>query len=326
MVRPFALVGGIGLLLVASTPASAEYPTRPITLIVPAAAGGFNDVIARIIAEHMAKTLGQPIVVENDAGAGGTTASRRASQAPGDGYTIVVGSMGTHAAAPAQYPALKYDPAKDFTPIGLTAEAPAVIVTRKDFPARDLKEFIAYVKENQSKLNEAHAGVGSQMHTYCTLLQGIMGTHTARVAYRGGAPALNDLVAGQVDFACSSLNGVVSLLQAGSLKAIAIASPERAEVIKNVPTTKEGGLPEFVVSGWQAMFAPKNTPQAIQQKLNDALLQALDDTSVRKRLLDMGCGLPDKAERSPQALQKRVEGEVARWSLVLKRAGAAVAN
>jgi putative tricarboxylic transport membrane protein len=307
-------------LVVGATPAFAEYPTRSMTLIVPAAAGGFNDTIARVVAEHMAKTLGQAIVVENDPGAGGTTASRRASQAPADGYTILVGSMGTHAAAPAQYPALKYDPAKDFTPIGLTAEAPAVIVTRKDFPARDLKEFIDYVKKNQGKLNEAHAGVGSQMHTYCTLLQAIMGTSTARVAYRGGAPAINDLVAGQVDFACSSLNSVVSQIQAGTLNGIAIASPERAEVIKDVPTTKEAGLPEFQVSGWQAMFAPKNTPQAIQQKLNDALLKALDDPAIQRRLLDMGCGLPEKTDRSPQALQRRVETEVARWSSVLKGA------
>ena len=159
------------------------------------------------------------------------------------------------------------------------------------------------------------------MHTYCTLLHSIMGTKTARVGYRSAAPALNDLVAGHVDFACSSLGGVAPLIQAGTIKAIAIASPERADVIKDVPTTTEGGLPEFQVSGWNAIFAPRNTPQDIQAKLNDALLKALDDEGTRKRLVDIGCVIPNKADRTPQALQKRVESEVARWSSVLKAAG-----
>jgi tripartite-type tricarboxylate transporter receptor subunit TctC len=310
----------VGCTTTAALPAASQsYPMRPITLIVPFAAGGFNDVIVRIVAEHMARTLGQSIIIENDAGAGGTTATRRAAQATADGYTIAAGSMGTHAAAPAQYPNIKYDPAKDFTPIGLTAEAPAVIVTRKDFPANTLEEFIEYVKKNQAKVNEAHAGVGSQMHTYCTLLHSIMGTTTARIAYRGGGQAINDLVAGQVDFSCVSLNTAASQIQGGTIKGIAIASPERAAVIKDVPTTTEGGLPEFQVSGWNAIFAPKNLPPDIQAKLSDALAKALDDPATAKRLLDIGCFIPDKAERTPQALQKRVESEMARWSLVLKR-------
>jgi len=318
MSRLLTLVGGVCTLLAGAVPGFAEYPTRSITLVVPFAAGGPTDAVARIVADHMAKTLGQPIVIENDAGAGGTTATRRAAQAAPNGYTIVAGSMGTHAAAPAQYPNLRYDPAKDFTPIGLTAEVPAVIVTRKDFPAKDVKEFVEYVKKYQDKLNEAHAGVGSQSHTYCTLLHQIIGTKTGRVAYRGGAPLLNDLVAGQVDFSCVSLSSVVSLIQAGTIKAIAIASPERVDVIKNVPTAAEGGLPEFQASGWNAIFAPKNTPQDIQAKLNDALVKALDDEGTRKRLLEMGCVIPAKADRTPQALQKQVESEVVLWASVLK--------
>ena len=316
----FSGLAALAAMAVPGPPAVAQpYPTRPITLIVPFAAGGFNDVIVRIVAAHMAKSLGQSIIIENDAGAGGTTATARGAQAPADGYTIIAGSMGTHAAAATQYPNLKYDPAKDFTPIGLTAEAPAVIVTRKDFPANTLNEFVAYVRQNQSKVNEAHAGVGSQMHTYCTLLHTIMGTKTARIAYRGGAPAINDLVAGQVDFGCVSINTVVTQIQGGTIKAIAIASPERADVIKDVPTTTEAGLPEFQVSGWNAIFAPRNLPQPIQATLSEALAQALDDQLTRKRLLEIGCFMPHSAERSPQALQSRVEREVARWSLVLKR-------
>ena len=314
-----ALTGVALLGLNPATGAAQSYPARPITLIVPFAAGGFNDVIVRIVAAHMSKTLGASIIVENDAGAGGTTATARGAAAPADGYTLIAGSMGTHGAAPTQYPNLKYDPAKDFTPIGLTAEAPAVLVTRKDFPANTLAEFVDYLRKNQGKVNEAHAGVGSQMHTYCTLLQSILGTKTARIAYRGGAPAINDLVAGQVDFGCVSINTVVSQIQGGTVKALAIASPERAEVIRNVPTTAEAGLPEFQVSGWNALFAPRNLPRDIQAKLSDALAKALVDTATAKRLEEIGCFIPFAASRTPEALQARVEHEVARWSSVLKR-------
>jgi putative tricarboxylic transport membrane protein len=308
-------------LLAGAIPAAAALPERSITLIVPFAAGGGTDAIARIVGEHMAKTLGQAIVVENVPGAGGTTATVRAARAAADGYTLLVGHMGTHGAAPAVYPNLKYDPARDFTPISLTAGVPVVIVARKDFPANNLREFVDYVKRNQGKINEAHGGVGAQMHTLCTLLQSIIGTKTGRVAYRGGGPAINDLVGGQVDFACIGLNGVVSQIQGGTIKAIAIASPTRADVIKDVPTTTEGGLPEFRVSAWNGLFAPKNLPREIQAKLNDAVVKALDDDATRQRLLEIGNEIPDKADRTPQALQKLVESEVARWSSVLKAAG-----
>ena len=309
-------------LLASVIPASAEYPARPITLIVPFAAGGSTDTIARIVGDHLAKTLGQPIIIENDAGAGGTTPTRRAAQAPADGYTIIMGNLGTHAAAPGQYPNLKYDPAKDFTPIGQTAGLPVVIVTRKDFPANTLKEFVDYVRKNQGKVNEAHGGAGGQMHTTCTLLHSIMSTKTARVAYRGAGPAINDLVGGQVDFACISLAAVISQIQAGTIKAVAVASPERVDQIKDVPTTKEGGLPDFQVSAWNAIFAPKNLPPEIQAKLSEAVDKALDDEAVRKRLLSIGSEIPKKVDRTPQSLQKLVESEVARWSSVLKAAGA----
>lgn len=308
-------------LVAGAIPATAAFPERTITLIVPFAAGGSTDAIARIVGDHMAKTLGQSIVIENDAGAGGTTPTGRVARATADGYTLMVGHMGTHAAAPAVYPNLKYDPAKDFTPIGQTAALPMVIVTRKDFPANTLMEFVEYVKRNQDKVTEAHGGAGAQMHTACTLLQSIMGTKTARVAYRGGGPAINDLIAGQVDFGCIALGAVVSQIQGGTIKAIAIASPERAEIIQNVPTTKEGGLAEFQVTVWNALFAPKNLPQDIQVKLNDALVKALDDEATRKRLLQIGCEIPDKKDRTPQALQKLVESEVARWSSVLRATG-----
>src|SRR5689334_9754479 len=208
-----ALAAVVGCL----TPAAAQYPERPITMIVPFAAGGPTDIIARIVGEDMQKTLGQPIIVENVAGAGGTTGITRGAQAKPDGYTIMMGHMGTHAAAPALYPNLKYDPTKDFAPIGLTAGTPILIIAKKTFPAANLQDFVDHLRKNQDKVNEAHAGVGSVSFTTCTMLQSLLGTKTARVAYRGTAPSLNDLVAGQVDFGCDQIVNVVSQVQAGSI-------------------------------------------------------------------------------------------------------------
>lgn len=295
-----------------------NYPTRPVSLIVPFAAGGPTDTIARIIGESLGKTLGQQIIVENVAGAGGTTGSTRAFQAPADGYTMLVGHMGTHGAAPALYPALKYKPAQDFTPIGFVAGTPILVVTKLGFPAKTLKEFVAYAKTNGDKVTEAHAGVGSVSHTTCTLLASVAGIKTGRIAYRGTGPALNDLVAGQVDFGCDQIVNLVSQVQGGKVQALAIATKERSPVLPNVPTSAEAGLPEYEVSAWNALFAPKGLPKPIHDKLVAALDTALDDEGVRKRLLELGSVLPDKAGRSPQALQALVEKEVARWGSVLK--------
>jgi len=312
------LLMGAFALLGCSAATAADYPDRNITLIVPFAPGGTSDIVARLVGEHMAKTLGQTIVVENDAGAGGTVAGRRVAQAAADGYTLMIGTLGTHGAAPSQYPNLKYDPRRDFTPIGQTSEMPFVLVTRKDFPANNLKEFVEYVQSNQHKMSEAHAGVGSEIHAACTLLQSLIGTKTARVAYRGGAPAINDLVAGQVDFGCTVLGTVAPQVQAGSLKALAVTGPERTDVLKDIPTTIEAGLPAFQAMTWTAIFAPKDLPQAIESKLTNALAKALDDVATRKRLIELGAQIPDHAHRTPQALQMLVETEVARWAAVLK--------
>jgi tripartite-type tricarboxylate transporter receptor subunit TctC len=300
--------------------ARADYPSKPITFIVPYAAGGSNDTLSRILAEHMSRTLGRPIIIDNEPGAAGTTATARAARAAPDGYTIIMGNMGTHGAAPAQYPELKYDPISDFTPVGLAAEVPAVVVARKDFPANSLPEFIAYVRANQDKVNEAHVGAGAPTHLFCTLLQSMLGINTGRVPYRGGAPAMNDLMSGQVDFSCISLSGAISQIQGGTLKAIAIASPARAEVIPNVPTTAEGGLPQFVVSTWNAIFAPRNLPPEIQARLNDAMGKALDDETTRRRLIDIGFVIPDATRRTPQALRDFVATEVPRWRQVVTSA------
>jgi putative tricarboxylic transport membrane protein len=298
--------------------AAQPYPSRPVTIIVPFAAGGPTDIIARISGEYFSKALGQQFVVENVAGAGGTTGITRGAQAKPDGYTIMMGHMGTHGAAPALYANLKYDPAKDFTPIGLVAGTPILIVARKDFPAANLKEFVAKVKDPAAKVKQAHAGVGSVSFTTCTLLTSQLGTKSIVAAYRGTGPALNDLVGGQVDYMCDQIVNLVEQVKGGSIRAYAIATPERSPALPNVPTTKEAGLPEYQVSAWNALFAPKGIPQDVAAKLNATLVAALEDPNTRKRLLELGSVIPDKAGRSPQALQKLVESEVARWNPILK--------
>ncbi len=311
----------IAAVLATGTGAHADYPDRQITFLVPFAAGGPTDVIARIVGEHMSRSLGgKPMIVENVAGAGGTTGITRAAAAAADGYTIMMGHMGTHGAAPALYPNIKYDPTKDFTPIGLAAGTPILVVTKKAFPAKDLKSFIAYLKANDGKVTEAHAGVGSVSHTSCTLFHSVIGAKGARVTYRGTGPALNDLVAGQVDYGCDQIVNLVPQIVSGNITALAIATPQRSPALPDVPTTKEAGLPEFEVSAWNAIFGPKGMPKDVTDKLVGALDKALDDETTRKRLLDLGSILPDKDGRTPAALQKLVESEVKRWGPVLKAA------
>ena len=302
--------------------AQGNYPQRPVTMVVPFAAGGPTDVIARIVSDHMSRTLGQQIVVENVAGAGGTTGMTRVSTATPDGYTIGMGHMGTQGAAPALYPNLKYDPTKDFVPIGMAAGTPIVIVAKKDFPAKDLKEFITYSKANATKLNMAHAGVGSVSHTTGVLLNSILEIKPTFVAYRGTGPALNDLMSGQVDFMTDQIVNVAEQIKGNNIKAYAIATPERSPALPDLPTTKEAGLGNYEVSAWNAIFGPKGLPKEIQAKLSDALDKALDDETTKKRILELGGVLPDKKGRTPDALQKLVEAEVARWTPVLKAAGA----
>ena len=320
--KKISAVLAAGLLLTAALAMAQTYPTRPVTIIVPFAAGGPTDIIARIAGEYYSKTLGQQFVVENMAGAGGTTGITRGAQSKPDGYTIMMGHMGTHGAAPALYANLKYDPAKDFEPIGLVAGTPILIVARKDFPAANLKEFIARLKDPAAKAKQAHAGVGSVSFTTCTLLTSQLGVKNIVVAYRGTGPALNDLVGGQVDYMCDQIVNLVSQVKGNAIKAYAIATPERSPALPDVPTTKEAGLPDYQVSAWNALFAPKGAPKEVVAKLNDTLVKALDDGPTRARLLELGSVIPDKAGRTPQALTALVTSEVARWTPILKAAGA----
>ena len=318
--RAIAVLVALGF---AAAPVAAQddYPRRPITLIVPFAAGGPTDVISRIASDHMSRTLGQPIIIENIVGAGGTTASTRAARASPDGYSIEMGHMGTHAASVALYPNLAYKPDVDFAPIGLVAGTPVLILARKDFPPKDLKEFVTYVKANADKLNMAHAGVGSVSFTTCLLLNSILAVKPTSIPFNGTGPALTALISGQVDYMCDQIVNVVQQVQAGQIKGYAVGTPERNPALPNVPTSKEAGLPAFQAQAWNALFAPKGTPQPILDKLTDALDKALDDEQTRKRLVELGSELPGKAERGQQPLARLVKSEIERWTPIIKAAG-----
>jgi tripartite-type tricarboxylate transporter receptor subunit TctC len=315
------LAAGAAALPVLSRSARAQaYPARAITIIVPFAPGGGTDVAARIIADHMSRTLDQQIVVQNIAGAGGTVGSTRGMRADPDGYTILMGQMGTHAAAVALYPNLAYRPDIDFEPIGMVTAFPVLIAARKDFPPKDLAQFVSYVKANHSKLNMSHAGVGSVFFTTCLLLNSILDVKPTLVPFNGGAPAMNALVAGQVDYMCGDVIVAAPQLEARTIKIYAIASAERNPVLPDVPTTREGGLPEFQASAWNALFAPKATPKPILDKLVEALDKALDDEGTRKRLLVLGSDIPDKSRRGPRPLLALVKSEIARWTPIIQAA------
>lgn len=267
----------------------------------------------------MSRTLGQQIVVQNVSGAGGTTGSTRAMRADPDGYTILMGQMGTHAASVALYPNLAYKPDEDFAPIGQVASFPLVIATKKDFPAKGLREFIAYVKANDAKLNQGHAGVGSMFFTSCLLLNSLLATKPTLVPFGGGAPAMNALVGGQVDFMCTKI--VTGGPQyPDKIKILAIASPTRNAAIPDVPTATEGGLAAFQATAWNGLFPPKATPQPILDRLIDVLDKALDDETTRKRLGVLGGDIPDKANRGPAPFLALVKSEIARWSPIIRAA------
>src|SRR5215211_5594285 len=296
-----------------------SYPTRSITVVVPFPAGGASDVVARIVTEHMGRTLGVQMVIENVGGAGGTLGSARVAAAAADGYTLLAGSMGSHVAAPVLTPNLKYDSERDFEPIGLTAYSPAVVVARKDFPAKTAIEFVTQLKQDGDKIKQAHGGIGASSHMACVLFNTAAGARPTSVAYRGTGPAMNDLVGGHVDYLCEQSVSVAEQIQADRVKAYVVSSNRRLASLPNILSAREAGI-DFQMSIWAGIFAPKNTPKYIVAKLAAALDKALDDPGVAKRLADLGGSIPTKPERKPEIFNRLVKAEIARWSPILKAA------
>jgi len=305
-----ALVAGIG-----SAPAQ-DYPSRPVTVIVPFPPGGASDVVARIVTNQMSAILGQSFVIENVAGAGGTVGSARVAAAAPDGYTLLAAAMGSHVAAPVLTPNVKYDPLTDFAPVGITAHSPAVVIARKDFPARDLKEFVALLRQQGEAVKQAHGGIGASSHMACLLFTAQIGAKPTLVAYRGSGPALNDLVGGHVDFLCEQSVSVAESVLAGSVKAYAVSAAERLPMLPDVPTAREADV-NYQMSVWAGLFAPKGTPPEVIARLAQALDKALDEPAVRDRLAQLGGTVPAKAERNPAAFDRFVRSEIARWAPIL---------
>jgi tripartite-type tricarboxylate transporter receptor subunit TctC len=310
------------MLLAGLTGAQAQdFPTKGGTVIVPFAAGGPADITGRIVADILSRHLGQSFVVENVGGAGGTVGTTRAARAAPDGYTLISGHMGTHAAAHLFYPTLGYDPEKDFAPVGLIAEQPELLAVRKEIPANNLKEFVAWAKANESKVNMGHAGVGSVSYIGCLLLNNAIGIKPTLVPFTGTAPVMNAILAGTVDYDCDPILGPLPHVRAGTVKALAIASKKRSPLLPDVPTSYEQGLPEFDCAPFYALFAPKGTPQAIVDKLAAALAKGLDEPAVQKRLADLGAEIAEPARRGPKALGELQRKEIARLTALLKPAG-----
>jgi len=310
-----------GLSLVAAPPTRADdYPSKPITMIVPLAPGGSTDVLARIVAQGLGKQLNQPIVVENTAGAGGVVGVTRAERATPDGYTILFGQWGTNMANGAIYP-LDYDLVSDFEPTVLVATQPFFISSRKTLPANSLKDLIAWLKSNGDKTTEGNSGIGSPSHIAGVLLQQTLGLHWQMIPYRSAGLSMQDLVAGTIDIELDAPPVTVPQLQAGAIKTYAVAAKNRVAIAPDVPTTDEAGLPGFYFSFWHAMWAPKGTPKEIVAKLNAAAVAALADPDTRKRLIDFGQEIYPREQQTPQALLAFHKAEISKWWPIIKDAG-----
>lgn len=311
-----AALAVLAVFAAAPAPAQDKYPSKPINMLVPFAAGGSSDVIARLVGDEMGRVLGQRIVMENMAGAGGATALTRAARAEPDGYTIVIGNSGTNAASYTIYNDLKYTPA-DFAPIGLVAKTSPMIALKTDFPAKDLKEFLDYAKKNPGKISLGHAGVGSSNYLICRNFIKASGVDVALVSYRGAGPALNDAMGGQIDGVCDAATSLSGAVQGGKVKALVVATPQRLPSLPDVPTSAEAGLPAFQAQGWNALFAPKGTPEPIIARLNEALRTALASEKLQARFKELSSIPPGKDEMTPAYVAQMVPGEIEKYRVLL---------
>jgi tripartite-type tricarboxylate transporter receptor subunit TctC len=312
-------VGAMLLSAIASA-AAQNWPTRPVTLVIPLAAGGGSDGLIRIFTPRLAEILGQPVVVENVGGAGGMIGASRVAKAPPDGYQLLLGTSGTQAVNQSIYAKPLYDAATDFTPVALIFEVPQVLITKKDLPPNNLAEFIAYAKANQATMQYGSSGVGGSGHLACALLNATIGVNVTHVPYRGGGPAMQDLIGGRIDYQCALANLAMPQIEGKQAKAIATLSPERSAVMPAVPALKEQGLPDFDASAWNGLFLPKDTPSAIVEKLHAAVVATMETPAVRDRLQQFGATMVAPERRSPAYLQKFVETEIVKWAATIKAA------
>jgi tripartite-type tricarboxylate transporter receptor subunit TctC len=318
-----ALVAVVVAALAATGVQAQDWPTRPLTMINPFAAGGPNDVLARLFAQRMGDILGQPVVIENVAGAGGMNGADRVAKAAPDGYTFLQGTVGTQAQNQTLFKKPAYNSLTDFAPVALMIEAPLVLVARKDLPVKDMKEFVAYAKVNKAKMQFASAGTGSAIHLGCALMNMVTGLDIVHVPYRGANPAMQDLISGRVDYLCDIITTAKPQIEAGTVKAIAILTKARSPVLPNVPTAIEQGF-DVEAYTWNAFFLPKGTPDAIVRKLNHATVEAMKTPSVRQPLESAGLQFVSEDRTTPDYLAKFVQSEIAKWAAPIKASGVSV--
>jgi len=319
MLKRLAL--GCVMLAAALTASAQDYPSRTITIIVPFAAGGPTDTVARLVAQSMGKALGQVMIVENAGGAGGTIGVEKVAKgAKPDGYTLLLMHIGI-STAPSLYRNLRFDPQKDLEPIGLITDVPMTIISKKDFPPKDMKDLVAYVKANKDKVTYANAGVGSASHLCGMLFMTAIQTEVTTVPYKGTGPAMNDILGGQVDFMCDQTTNTTGQIKAGKVKAYAVTTPKRVPSLKDVPTMQESGLANFDVAVWHGLYAPKGTPKPVIEKLTKALQAAVQDPNVATRLAELGTEPVSVDRATPEALGKHVKSQIDLWSPIIKKAG-----
>jgi tripartite-type tricarboxylate transporter receptor subunit TctC len=310
----------LGVLAPVGVAQAQDWPTRLVTLVVPYGAGSPADVLGRLLAQRMAEILGRQVVVENVVGAGGVTGANRVAKAAPDGYQLVQGGTGTHAMSQTLYKTPPYNAAKDFTPLALITESPLVLIARKDLPADDLKDFIAYAKSNPATYGSA--GVGSATHLGCALLSDAAGFKATHVPYKGMGPVMQDLTAGRIDFGCDFVLGAMAPIEGNLVKPIAVLTRDRSPALPDVRTAHEQGLANFEAYNWNAMFLPPGTPDAIVKRLHAALMQTLETPAVRDRLMKLGAVIPPAERRAPEYLARFVESEIAKWAGPIKASGA----
>ena len=314
---------GTALVLSLSSGANAQdWPTRPVTMVVPFAAGGPVDTLGRILAPYLGEVLGRQVVIENTGGAGGMSGSLRVATAAPDGYMFLLGSTGTHAINQTLYKKPLYNASTDFAAVALIADAAQVLITRKDFPATNLPEFIAYTKANHEKMRFSSGGTGTSTHIGCVLLNQFMGVNITHIPYRGGGPAMVDLTAGRLDYMCGIASTAAPAIENKSINAIATLSRERSPALPDLPTAHEQGLKDFDAYTWNAVFLPKDTPAAIVRKLSEALSAVMDMPAFRTRLAGIGLIVVSPERRSPDYLQKFVVSEIDKWAGPIKASGA----
>ena len=312
----------VGLVAAFGWPAAnaQDYPTKPITLIVPFSAGGPTDTVGRLIGRAMEVDLKQPVIVENVGGPGGTLGAGRVARATPDGYTILLHHIG-QSTAPSLYRKLAYDPVDGFETIGLVNDVPMTLIARKDFPPNNLKELIAYVKANKDKVTYANAGLGAASHLCGLLFMTAIQTDLTTVPYKGTAPAMNDLLGGQVDFMCDQTTNTTSQIKAGKVKVYAVTTKKRVPSLPDVPTANEAGLPGFEVGVWHGLYAPKGTPKAVIDRLNKALKASLKDETVKQRFADLGTEPIADNLANPEAHKAHLKAEIAKWAPIIQKAG-----